>query len=622
VAQERLQIRLDAIDNTKKAFNSLSNNTNKVKNALTSLKGILVSIGTGVALKSIIDVTSRFEDLRDSLSAVTGSAKAGASAFSFIQDFALRSQFSVEDLTTSFITLRASGIEPTEKLFRVFTDTAAVTTDQLGTLQALTRVFSRGVQGGLGLEELNQIADRGVPVFRLLKEELGIGRLEIGKFGQTTEGARKILDALEKTLGTTFKGATAQKLDNLSTSSSNLGIAFRNFQDVIGQAGFGGAVTALFDSLSKLLVVLNPLGEVIGFIGGIIGKTLSLAVEVLVANFKFWISASKEVKDIILALIKIALQPFVGILGKIKDAFVILKNAITEIVNNTLLQLQKGLQLIVDKYKELKELLGIEPDTKALDITKGKVDELAKAVQEYKEAYEASFLGELTIKAQESLDKMKSTFGEINQIIIGSILGGIKSMSQALAESIILGKDLGKAFKEFVLKGIISALAGLIQYFLTKLLIFALEKLFPNLIKDQVDLEQSKLSILKQQTKELQKQAGLRIFLAFFGMAEGGRVNGSRAEGGRVNGYRANGGATQNGNAYIVGERGRELFIPSTDGQIVPNERLGGMGSTNISFTVQATDVKGVKELLIDNRATITNIINSALNQKGKPALI
>jgi phage-related minor tail protein len=47
-----------------------------------------------------------------------------------------------------------------------------------------------------------------------------------------------------------------------------------------------------------------------------------------------------------------------------------------------------------------------------------------------------------------------------------------------------------------------------------------------------------------------------------------------------------NGGQTSNGNAYMVGERGRELFIPSTDGQIVPNERLGGMGSTNISFTV------------------------------------
>jgi len=200
MAQERVQIRLDAVDNTKRAFKSLNKNTDKVKKALFSLKGILVGIGAGIALKSVIDVTSRFEDLRDSLSAVSGSAEKGAKAFAFIQDFALRSQFSVEDLTTSFITLKASGIKPTEKLLRVFTDTASVTTDQLGTLEALTRVFSRGVQGGLGLEELNQIADRGVPVFRLLKEELGIGRLEIAKYGQTTEGARKILDALRKNI--------------------------------------------------------------------------------------------------------------------------------------------------------------------------------------------------------------------------------------------------------------------------------------------------------------------------------------------------------------------------------------------------------------------------------------
>jgi hypothetical protein len=46
------------------------------------------------------------------------------------------------------------------------------------------------------------------------------------------------------------------------------------------------------------------------------------------------------------------------------------------------------------------------------------------------------------------------------------------------------------------------------------------------------------------------------------------------------------------------------------------------MGGANITFNINATDVKGVKELLIDNRATITNIINSALNQKGKPALV
>ena len=54
----------------------------------------------------------------------------------------------------SFITLKASGIEPTEKLLRVFTDTAAVTTRSTWCLRGNDKVFSRGVQGGLGLEEL------------------------------------------------------------------------------------------------------------------------------------------------------------------------------------------------------------------------------------------------------------------------------------------------------------------------------------------------------------------------------------------------------------------------------------------------------------------------------------
>ena len=71
----------------------------------------------------------------------------------------------------------------------------------------------------------------------------------------------------------------------------------------------------------------------------------------------------------------------------------------------------------------------------------------------------------------------------------------------------------------------------------------------------------------------------------------------------------------------MVGERGRELFIPNQDGEIVSNERLQQLG-TNVNFTINATDVKGVKELLIDNRSVIVNIINSALNQKGKAALV
>ena len=45
-------------------------------------------------------------------------------------------------------------------------------------------------------------------------------------------------------------------------------------------------------------------------------------------------------------------------------------------------------------------------------------------------------------------------------------------------------------------------------------------------------------------------------------------------------------------------------------------------GATTINMNISATDVRGVKELLIDNRATIVNVINSALNEKGKEALV
>jgi hypothetical protein len=69
-----------------------------------------------------------------------------------------------------------------------------------------------------------------------------------------------------------------------------------------------------------------------------------------------------------------------------------------------------------------------------------------------------------------------------------------------------------------------------------------------------------------------------------------------------------------------VGERGRELFVPSTNGTIVPNHDMGN--GMNITFNIQANDVRGIKELLIDNRATIINLVNQGANAKGKSNIV
>jgi hypothetical protein len=46
----------------------------------------------------------------------------------------------------------------------------------------------------------------------------------------------------------------------------------------------------------------------------------------------------------------------------------------------------------------------------------------------------------------------------------------------------------------------------------------------------------------------------------------------------------ASGGPVMAGGAYIVGERGPEMFVPSTPGQIVPNNQLGGAGGTDAAL--------------------------------------
>jgi hypothetical protein len=69
-------------------------------------------------------------------------------------------------------------------------------------------------------------------------------------------------------------------------------------------------------------------------------------------------------------------------------------------------------------------------------------------------------------------------------------------------------------------------------------------------------------------------------------------------------GFMASGGSVSAGTSYIVGERGPELFTPSSNGMIIPNTAIGG-GSV-INLTVNgAIDPEGVAR-------TIINVLNNS----------
>ena len=83
------------------------------------------------------------------------------------------------------------------------------------------------------------------------------------------------------------------------------------------------------------------------------------------------------------------------------------------------------------------------------------------------------------------------------------------------------------------------------------------------------------------------------------------------------------GGRVQKGEPYMVGEGGAEMIVPDSPGTVVPNNKLNSMQQPiNVNFNINTVDARGFNELLVNSRGTIVNLINSAVNEKGKMAIV
>jgi lambda family phage tail tape measure protein len=245
----------------------------------SQIAGFGAAIAGAFAVGAITATGSRFEDLRTTLQLLFRDTAVGAAAFDDIKKFAEQSIFSVEQLTETIVKLKAAGIEPTVAQLRLFADVSSVAADSVGALQAITDLYARTTAGGLGLEDLNRLADRGIPVFTILSERLGLSRLEISKVGQTAEGARVILKALEDGLQDAFGGASAARANNVSQAMSNLGDAVDNAADIIGTSGLNAALSSLVRNFTDIVSAGAPLFKVLG-------ELLGGALQLLADNLK------------------------------------------------------------------------------------------------------------------------------------------------------------------------------------------------------------------------------------------------------------------------------------------------------------------------------------------------
>lgn len=237
-----------------------SNNRSPVAGFAAQLKGLLgplAGVAGGLAaigaVKGIAAVGDEFEALNITLGRLYGGSQAGLEAFEEISHFAQTTPFQLEDVTRAFIQLKGNGIEPNTDMLTTFGDAASAALNPLEAFNALIRITQRAAGGGLGLEELEQLVNQGLPVYSILNNELGKSRLELSEFGKTAEGAAVIMDSLRTGLEKEFGGIMVDRMELLSTKTSNFEIALKGLQNEIFQGGLGQTLKDLADDMTEFV---------------------------------------------------------------------------------------------------------------------------------------------------------------------------------------------------------------------------------------------------------------------------------------------------------------------------------------------------------------------------------
>ena len=523
MATNRLQVRLDAVDNTKRAFSS-------IKSSIFSLKGALAGLGIGLAVREFVKTGRSVEDLNVRLKQLFGSTQEGAKAFDVMSKFAGRVPFSLEEIQAASgnLAVVAGNADNLSEILEITGNVAAVTGLDFRTAgEQIQRSFA----GGIAAADI--FREKGV------RDMLGF------KAGATVT-AEETIEAFQKVFGKggRFGKATDELANTFTGTLSMLGDKLFNFKTTVAGEGFFDALKKEFQELNKFV---EENSETFKDIGKAISKVLTLAV-----------------------------KAFSAAIRGVANAVSFLKRQVEAI--QRLLGFDVPLVVEIKKAKE---------ETVKLNSNLIKTKTLAEETLE---------------KIQQQNQKFSLSTEIVKQVNVG-----VKGVSQGIAEAVVLGKNLNDSFRQLAQRILVNVISRMIERRILLLIEVGLEK---------------------RKTAELTKQLGLMKTMSLLARVSGvtgflGKVFGTVTSTGidtSVISPFAEGGNIKAGQPALVGERGRELFVPNTDGRIIKNEDLG-MGA-NITFNINAVDVRGVQELLIENRSTITNLVNQALNQQGRKALV
>ena len=253
---------------------------------------------------------------------------------------------------------------------------------------------------------------------------------------------------------------------------------------------------------------------------------------------------------------------------------------------------------------------------------------VTQQMQEYREKKlesldrENSAIENLKVKYTEFFESFNAG-KEVGNAFFDSMMGVTRAIGDAVSQALVFGKSFKDAFGNAARQVVGQLVSALVQIGVKMLINATIGKalqtastatsvMVANTIAGAYATPAALVSLATAGTNAIPAMAGISSTVilsnAFASLGLSGRKLG-----GRIN----------QDQPYLVGEAGPELVVPDRASNVVPNGQLGNMGKqVNVNFHITTVDATGFSELLVNSRATIVNVINQALNEKGKEVLV
>ena len=634
MATQKLNIDIVAKDRSRQALGSLRGSLSKIKASVFNLRNAFIGLGAGLVIRSIVNTGKEIEGLQVRLKFLFGTAQEGSKAFDEMAKFASKVPFSLAEIQQGAGVLAVVSKDAKEmaNMMRITGNVAAVTgLDFKTTAEQIQRSMSAGISAA------DLFRDRGV------KSMLGFKAGAVVSIEETVAAFERVFGK-----GGKYDGATDELAKTFEGTLSMIGDKVFNFKRVLLEAGFFKELKNQFGDLNKFL---EDNGKKIDIIAKKVGKGLAIAFKGLANTVIF---VKDNINKFALALggliaLKVATF-FYGIVTALNAMTFAMYafNLATKrnIIFGSIMVFASAMGFLITKFKAFKGELNDTEDTiaslnasivkwqKILDNTNTRITAKAKknarlnikiALEKIRllklERDELKMLdtAHMRVKANvplkdlrtfreiwrevnnKELEKMKEGFKNIKTTIAEGLVKGVKTFSDTLARAVVLGENMAETFKKIAQELVINILSAAIE-------LVVLEQLKKILKEDTLKSEEKITNELRSQTTEMKRQA---FWSLFTGGSGGGGIP-----------FMAKGGAVSKGKPVVVGERGAELFVPNSSGQIQQNARGTGGGAVTVNFNIEAIDSSSFSNVLVENRGMITSIINNALNEKGRRELI